>query len=281
MGDDSSVLFWDEDAAVNYLTYEGDQWISFDTNVTFQQKVSFANDHCLGGVMIWAVDQDTYDWQALGALLGESVSGADVLVGGGSDKELATAYSAYTGEDCYVTGCFDNGKGQCKSGYSVLEYVHDGAYGVIQDPDGDLCESGDEPNGQYRMICCPTEAMPEGCSWSGDDTTYGGGLCSGGTSAFCGSDKFELIQDGWTKRTGGTKCVAGARSLCCSTNSELSKCEWSGCMESCSDLNNDLTYEFTYHSEWAGSSKFSGIRLALSGLTSDGLHDVMMLTVTD
>ncbi|KAK9413532.1 hypothetical protein SUNI508_11854 [Seiridium unicorne] len=255
LGDSESVLTYDEDAAVSYLVYETDQWISFDTNKTFQQKVDWANDHCLGGVMIWALDQDTYDWQALSALLDVEVDGSNLLEGGSesevSQKQLATDYSAYTGASCYVSGCFDSGKGQCKTGYSVLDYVHAGAYGVIEKPDDDLCDVGDEGEGQYRLICCPTEAMPEGCSWSGDDTLYGDGLCAGGTSDFCGTGKFELIQDGWTKRTGGTKCVAGARSLCCNSNTELELCSWTDCMGDCSD---DLPYEYKYQSEYAGSN---------------------------
>jgi hypothetical protein len=132
-----TTLFWDEDAAVNYLTYDDDQWVSFDTNQTFQQKIDYANDVCLGGVMIWAVDQDTYDWEALSALLGDDVDGDSLMTSSNSeaDKEaLASAYSAYTGADCYITSCYDENKGQCDTGYSVLEYVHGGEYGVIEKP---------------------------------------------------------------------------------------------------------------------------------------------------
>ncbi|OBT62696.1 hypothetical protein VE03_07107 [Pseudogymnoascus sp. 23342-1-I1] len=271
MADADSILVWDEAAAVNYLTYDDDQWVSFDTNVTFKQKIDFANSHCLGGLMIWAVDQDTYDWEALSALLGEEVDGAAVLQSGEDKGELASAYSAYTGADCYVTGCFDYNKGQCKTGYSVLDYVHSGEYGVIQKPDDDLCKVGDEGDGQYRLICCPTDAMPQGCLWGGDDTLYGDGLCAGGTSDFCGNGKFELIQDGWTKRTGGTKCVAGAHSFCCNTNPELDLCSWTSCMGSCPT---DLPYTYTYESEWEGpnlspiSEKCEDLRIYTLGSTA-------------
>ncbi|KAH6655949.1 hypothetical protein BKA67DRAFT_675964 [Truncatella angustata] len=252
MADSNSLLVWDEDAAVNYMTYGEDQWVSFDTNQTFQQKIDFANDHCLGGIMIWAVDQDTYDWQALSALLDDDVNGDSLLTGGSettsTKKELATAYSAYTGADCYVTDCFASGKGQCQTDYSVLEYVHDGSYGVIENLDDDICDEGD-----YRMICCPTSAMPEGCLWSGDDTLYGDGMCAGGTSAFCGTGKYELIQDSWTESTGDTKCVVGARSLCCNTNTELELCSWTDCMGSCSD---DLPYAYKYESYWEGPNTY-------------------------
>jgi chitinase len=34
----------DERDAVNYFTYDDDQWVSFDNNVTFKQKVAWANE---------------------------------------------------------------------------------------------------------------------------------------------------------------------------------------------------------------------------------------------
>ena len=257
-----SVPVWDKEAAVMYMTYGSDSWISYDNNVTFQQKVDFANSHCLGGVMIWAVDLDTYDWQALSGLLGESVDGASLLSGGNNTgetaSELAKDYSAYTGTDCYVTDCVDVGKGQCKAGYSVLEYVHGGTYGTIEAPDTKLCKTGDDietedSDAQYRLICCPEEAMPSGCTWSGGDPD---GFCSGGGSDFCGDGKFELIEDSWTERWGGSKCVVGARSLCCDSNTELELCSWTSCGGNCPD---DKSYAFTYESFWPGPSKFCNI----------------------
>lgn len=151
------------------------------------------------------------------------MDGSNLLKGGSESeidqKQLATDYSVYTSADCYVTGCYDSGKGQCKSSYNVLEYVHSGAYGVIEDPNNDLCDEG-----QHRLICCSTEAMPESCAWSGDDTLYGDGLCANDASDWCGSGKFELIKDSYTKSTRDTKCVAGSRSLCYNTNTELELC---------------------------------------------------------
>ena len=42
--------------AVNYFTYSGNQWVSYDDSVTFAQKVQWANSVGLGGAMIWASD---------------------------------------------------------------------------------------------------------------------------------------------------------------------------------------------------------------------------------
>ncbi|KAL4954842.1 hypothetical protein BDW69DRAFT_193734 [Aspergillus filifer] len=234
--------FWEETAAVMYVNWDGNQWVSYDNNVTMKQKVDWANDHCLGGVMIWALDQDTYDWQALSALLGKDVDGAALLEGGSESsldaEEMAHAYNAYTGTDCYVTGCVDYNTGSCKAGYSVLDYVHRASYGVITEPDDHLCKTGDtteyeDSDSQYRLICCPTDAMPT-CQWSGGSSD---GLCTGGKYDTCGSDSFELVQDSYSDRTGSVSCTVNGRSLCCATDSSLdtlvNKCYWTECNGEC------------------------------------------------
>ncbi|KAF2766280.1 hypothetical protein EJ03DRAFT_345213 [Teratosphaeria nubilosa] len=48
---------WDKTAAVKYITWDSDQWVSYDDSDTFAQKRDFANSRCLGGLMVWAVDQ--------------------------------------------------------------------------------------------------------------------------------------------------------------------------------------------------------------------------------
>jgi chitinase len=42
----------DETDAVNYFTFNNNQWVSYDDAVTFQQKVTWANSVGLGGGMI-------------------------------------------------------------------------------------------------------------------------------------------------------------------------------------------------------------------------------------
>lgn len=53
----SAQLIHDEEAAVKYLTWNNNQWISFDDAETFQEKLDWANDVGLGGSLIWASDQ--------------------------------------------------------------------------------------------------------------------------------------------------------------------------------------------------------------------------------
>ena len=252
--------YWEETAAVMYVTWDDNQWVSYDNNVTMKQKVDWANDHCLGGVMVWALDQDTYDWQALTALLGKDVSDAALLEGGSenplSANETAHAFNQYTGTDCYVTGCVDYNTGSCKAGYSVLDYVHRASYGTITDPDDHLCKTGDtteyeDSDSEYRLICCPTDAMPT-CQWTGGSSD---GMCTGGKSDTCGSDEFEIVKDSFSDRTGATECMINSRSLCCAKDPNLdtivNQCFWTACDGEC-----PKTYmEYSEHALKPGSSK--------------------------
>ncbi|KAI0916647.1 hypothetical protein AcW1_010187 [Taiwanofungus camphoratus] len=49
-------------AAVKYLVYDNDDWISYDDNDTFATKVSFAKSAGFGGLMVWAADLDTFTY---------------------------------------------------------------------------------------------------------------------------------------------------------------------------------------------------------------------------
>lgn len=50
----------DKVAAVKYAS-RGDQWVSYDDAETFAMKIDYANQRCLGGTMVWAVSQDSWD----------------------------------------------------------------------------------------------------------------------------------------------------------------------------------------------------------------------------
>ena len=46
-GGTTSVL--DKDAAVNVVTWDTDQWVSYDDETTIKMKKDYANGKCLGG----------------------------------------------------------------------------------------------------------------------------------------------------------------------------------------------------------------------------------------
>ncbi|CAF9915092.1 MAG: hypothetical protein ALECFALPRED_009976 [Alectoria fallacina] len=48
---------WDHTAGVKWITWDSNQWVSYDDADTFQEKKDFASQRCLGGLMVWAMDQ--------------------------------------------------------------------------------------------------------------------------------------------------------------------------------------------------------------------------------
>jgi chitinase len=46
------IPVWDKTAAVKWITWDSNQWVSYDDDDTFQQKRTFANSRCLGGTMV-------------------------------------------------------------------------------------------------------------------------------------------------------------------------------------------------------------------------------------
>jgi hypothetical protein len=92
--------------------------------------------------MIWSIDQDTFGWEAIAALLDRDVTSDNFLSGDSDVRDLANMYSTYTSINCYISEYVSGNNGQCKNGYSVLDYVHSGSKGMIEDPDSKLCKKG-------------------------------------------------------------------------------------------------------------------------------------------
>ncbi|KAK4154117.1 glycoside hydrolase superfamily [Chaetomidium leptoderma] len=53
-----ATVTMDEAAAVQIVTWDSNQWVSYDDAVTLKKKLDYANLRCLGGTMIWAIDLD-------------------------------------------------------------------------------------------------------------------------------------------------------------------------------------------------------------------------------
>ncbi|KAL2862706.1 glycoside hydrolase superfamily [Aspergillus lucknowensis] len=56
--DDGAKVTLDKEAAVEIVTWDQDQWVSWDNSKTLKMKVDYANERCLGGLMVWAIDLD-------------------------------------------------------------------------------------------------------------------------------------------------------------------------------------------------------------------------------
>ena len=53
-----ATMTLDPVAGVQIVTWDSDQWVSWDDTETLKMKVDYANQRCLGGVLVWAVDLD-------------------------------------------------------------------------------------------------------------------------------------------------------------------------------------------------------------------------------
>ncbi|GAB0145998.1 hypothetical protein EsHS_00006412 [Epichloe bromicola] len=70
-----ATVTFDKEAAVDIVTWGGNQWVSWDDAKTLKLKLDYANLRCLGGTMIWAIDLDDGTLiKALGEGLGRNKS---------------------------------------------------------------------------------------------------------------------------------------------------------------------------------------------------------------
>ncbi|KAK8857289.1 glycoside hydrolase family 18 protein [Apiospora arundinis] len=53
-----ATVTFDEKEAVKIVTWDTDQWVSWDDAQTLKIKQDYANRRCLGGTMVWAIDLD-------------------------------------------------------------------------------------------------------------------------------------------------------------------------------------------------------------------------------
>jgi chitinase len=226
-----SKTFYDEASSVKWMVYGSNQvrshiarrmvryhadkvqWISYDDEQSFTAKKKYLTSRCLKGLMIWSIDLDTQDHQAMTGLFGEeAMEGAlrDTGLDPDEAEQLSFDLSAWTGERCYTTPtCTDGSRSQrgpdqvCKSGYTAVEMAHspvqkNGVFGM----------HGECALNWFRYICCPTKAMPQNCEWVGapERSVFG---CDRG----CGASQFELNYDTYIDARGRRSCYSGARSV--------------------------------------------------------------------
>ncbi|KAI4189421.1 MAG: hypothetical protein L6R41_001472 [Letrouitia leprolyta] len=169
---------YDSKAAVKWITFNSDQWVSYDDDFTFQQKMDYARGLGLSGTMVWAVDQSS-----TGSTSSGGVSSNDAYTGaafyqkatGISKAEIATYQTQADAQDsCYTSFC---GK-QCAPGYTPEPYTTKGIVGELGS--GSACK-----NGEVQQICCKTGTMTGECAWYGYRgqglSCYGGQCPSGDT----------------------------------------------------------------------------------------------------
>lgn len=131
--------YWDKKDAVKYVTWGGDQWVSYDDKDTIAQKIEFANALGLGGLLIWAIDLDNTRLDALAAVLAPKSFTAH------KDRSKKTPWVDLGTGHCTVNDCGTTG---CKSGWIEV--------------DQSLC---DRLAGKKTSVCCPFVSAPDPEKW--------------------------------------------------------------------------------------------------------------------
>ncbi|KAF2022761.1 glycoside hydrolase, partial [Setomelanomma holmii] len=182
---------WDKVAGVKWINWDSNQWVSYDDDDTFQQKRDFANKRCLGGTMVWAMDQ--VDQKADNGLApAPGVTTSDQEDAKQKSGDLAAGISCYT-TDCNVA-CM-------KSTNQVAQ---------MNGQPGQLSTNDRCAKGQYRNLCCASGTTMGKCQWRG---YRGVGLsCMGG----CADGETEIVKDtnNHVKKK-DQDCAGGLQSFCC------------------------------------------------------------------
>ncbi|KAL5040878.1 hypothetical protein BDW71DRAFT_212673 [Aspergillus fruticulosus] len=206
--------YYDEENGVKWITWNGDQWVSYDDYETFQQKISFANGLGLGGLLIWAVDLDTQQLDAL-----EAVIYPEPLGSKGAEASIADTWEEAGESHCRVTECGYTG---CRPGEIEITQTQ--------------CTDEDFWTGEYSLqsTCCPFASAPSAkdCTWEGNEP-FCNGQCHPGEVALQSS-----LYGDWGK------CLDGRKFLCCPAAAQMPDCRWTECGDSCSSNENEMTWRY-------------------------------------
>lgn len=182
----------------------------------------FLAEKCLSGFFIWSLDQDSDNFDAMSRFIGDYSN--PQLHGGNSRSNQLSSLSqeleAFTGQNCFITPRCTDGTEQelgpeqvCPEGHQSVSTAHSPKQHLNHPLHGNFKE------GWYRHICCPREAMPKNCQWSGEQDASS---CHGQ----CGSDQFELNTDSHKDASGRHSCLHCSRSLCCDSSAINFGCHW-------------------------------------------------------
>ncbi|KAI7970129.1 hypothetical protein EIK77_008356 [Talaromyces pinophilus] len=205
----------DKDAAVKTISWNTDQWVSFDDQDTWKIKADFAKSECLGGVLVWSVDSDdnnnTFS-KGLSAALGNQIN-LDTTTG------LTLEYTDFStgvtlseqGNYCRFINCGE----VCPNGFTTIVRGDETSQLML---DSTECPPGASGT---QTLCCPTSSDVPTCQWRG---FHNNGKCKGG----CNSNEAEV-------GTISAGCSSGYQSACCTVTDSTtpwSNCQWSASCES-------------------------------------------------
>ncbi|KAK2750070.1 hypothetical protein FQN57_004562 [Myotisia sp. PD_48] len=150
----------DEDAAVKILSFDGNQWLTYDDGDTFQLKANFARSQCLGGVMVWAVSHDTADGEFTAAL---SIAAARPSAAFMKTPDETIVRKIH--DQCKWTNCQE----ECPKGWTRMMRKDSGA----RDNEYMVDQGGCDGIGVHQLCCPPSDELPT-CGWY----THNNGKCN-------------------------------------------------------------------------------------------------------
>ncbi|KAK7958032.1 glycoside hydrolase family 18 protein [Apiospora saccharicola] len=232
--DDGADVSLDKDAAVKIVTWDNNQWVSYDDDETFKMKLDYANNLCLGGSMIWAVSTDDS--------LGTAASALSKTTGRIALSLKATDKSQDSLTQCSWGACAKKGQTKCDANSSPAQFASGKGKGNVG-------FYNDCPDDEERPYCCPKNDVPT-CQWRGHGIN-----CSN-----------EQCEDGEVEVTTNVgACFAGHTRLCCSRTSSdaaIGTCKWEGASPACSapfgsyGCDEDDRQELTYSNYGAGGEQY-------------------------
>ncbi|KAJ9217970.1 CAZyme family GH18 [Paecilomyces variotii] len=204
---------YDEDAGVYSITYGkgGAYWASFDDTISFEAKIDLANKYGLGGVLIWAIDQDDDYFHALKGVTGKDVEPVPLATDG---------FGAFMLDQCYITDCGET----CNAG------------------DVTMTKLNEDDSGRGCPVCCPAVNAPDSstCYWTGGPIN-----CHGQ----CAAGEVTMVLDDYGDS--GKRCSnGGKKAWCCpATNGQaaIQECGLAAVNEDCpSDKPQEMTAVYWY-----------------------------------
>ncbi|CAK7203033.1 hypothetical protein SEUCBS139899_005762 [Sporothrix eucalyptigena] len=190
---------WDKTAGVKWITWNHDQWVSYDDADTFNQKREFAGRRCLGGMMVWAMDQ--VDQKADNGFGGAPAAAGAHVTPAQQQNAVDACADMLASVKCYASDC----GGGCKPGTVQVAQFNG-------QPD-QLSTNARCPRKSYRSLCCDAASTMGTCQWRG---YRGAGL---GCLKGCAADETELTtntnQHDEKGKKGDKDCHGGLQSFCC------------------------------------------------------------------
>ena len=195
---------YDQTAAVKWIHWDTDQWVSYDDEETFIAKETYAQELGLSGTMVWAVDLGALDGTTNLQLMGSNL----LLRAAGYTPSGIVTVEDYldAGDSCYVSFCGDS----CNPGYTASATMN-GEVGELGP--GSACNDG-----SFQTLCCLSGSFLGRCYWSGwrgqGLSCYSGGCLEGDTLMTVNTNHYIDYRPQFDKVEDQT-CNGGTQSFCC------------------------------------------------------------------